>query len=136
NSNAAWRSRMLPMTTQNDEWLFRRDANFRCRRLDVRRDVLFEFGEVLLEHRDQVARGFVELSLVLPGLEGVQQMRFDTRDRRRHREPEIGIRTEIGIFERTVERGGYQRARRLDRHATADTVFTAGPAGIDQPDVD
>ena len=29
-----------------------------------------------------------------------------------------------------------QRARRLDRHAAADAVFAAGPAGIDQPAID
>lgn len=32
--------------------LFSRDANLRRRRLDVRRDVLFEPGKILLEHRD------------------------------------------------------------------------------------
>src|ERR1035438_3475114 len=57
----------------------RRDAHFRRRRLDVGRDVIFELGEVLLEHADQIARGLVELRLILPGLERVEQMRLDAR---------------------------------------------------------
>ena len=97
--------------------LLRRDPHLRRRRLDVGRDVALELGEVLLEHADEVARGFVELGLVLPGLERIEQMWLDAMHRGRYREPEIGIGAEVGILERAVERGGQQRARRLDRHA-------------------
>ena len=63
-------------------------------------------------------------------------MRLDARHRGRHREAEIRIRAEVGVLERTVERGGDQCAGRLDRHTAADAVDAAGPAGVDQPDVD
>ncbi len=63
-------------------------------------------------------------------------MRLDARHRRRHRETEIRIGAEVGVLERAVERGGEQRARRLDRHAMADAVFAAGPAGVDEPAID
>src|SRR6185437_15288242 len=49
--------------------LFGRDAHFRRGRFDVRRDVLFELGEVLLEHADEQTGRLVELGLVLPRLD-------------------------------------------------------------------
>src|SRR6185437_17061829 len=52
-----------------------RDAHFRRGGFHVRRDVIFELGEVLLEHGDEIARRLVELALVLPGLERIEQMR-------------------------------------------------------------
>ena len=63
-------------------------------------------------------------------------MRLDPGDRGRHREAEIRIGAELGVAQRTVERGGQQRARHLDRHAPADAVFARGPAGVDQPAID
>ncbi len=63
-------------------------------------------------------------------------MRLDARHRGRHRETEIRIGTEIGVLQRAVERGGEQRARRLDRHAAADAVDAASPTGVHQPDID
>jgi hypothetical protein len=51
--------------------LLRREPHFRHRGADFRRDVVFELGEVLLEHLDQRARGLVELFLVFPGLESL-----------------------------------------------------------------
>src|SRR5262245_64613727 len=66
--------------------LLRRNPHFRCRGLDIRRDVLLEFGEVLLEHVDQVSRRPVELGLVLPGLERVEQMRLNAWHGGGHRE--------------------------------------------------
>ena len=46
--------------------LLGRDPHLRRRRADVGFDVVLELHEVLLEHRDQLARGLVELGLVLP----------------------------------------------------------------------
>ena len=63
-------------------------------------------------------------------------MRLDARHRGRHREAEIRIGAEAGVLQRAVERAGDQRARHLDRHAAADAVDAAGPAGVHQPAVD
>jgi hypothetical protein len=98
--------------------------------------VALERDEVLLEHGDEVARGLVELRLVLPGLVRIEQMRLDAGELGRHREAEIGIGAEFRVAQRTVERRGEQRARHLDRHAAADAVFSAGPTGVDEPAID
>src|SRR5512139_948233 len=113
-----------------------RDAYFRRCRLYVRSDVLFELGKVLLEHCHQIARSPVELCLVLPGLEWIEQMRLYTLHRGRHGETEVRIGAEVSILKRSIESSGQQRAGRLDRHAAAFAVLAAGPARIDQPAVD
>src|SRR5437879_1578172 len=98
--------------------------------------MVFELDEIIAEHRNEPARGLVELRLVLPRLERVEQMRLDTRYRTRHREAEIGVGAERSMSKRAVERGSEQRACHLDRHASPDPVFAAGPAGIDKPTID
>src|SRR4051794_33938526 len=62
------------------------DTNLRCGGADVRVDVLLEFLEVCLEHADELACRLVELGLVLPGFDRVEQVRLDARDRGRHAE--------------------------------------------------
>jgi len=99
-------------------------------------DVALEGDEVLLEHGDQLAGGLIELALVLPGLLRIEQMRLDAGELGRHRKTEIGVGAEFRVAQGSVERGGEERARHFDRHATADAVFSAGPAGIDEPAID
>jgi len=50
-------------------------------------DLGFELGKVLLEHADQAARGLVELVLVLPGVDRVEDLGRHARQRGRHRKP-------------------------------------------------
>src|SRR5947209_3403177 len=116
--------------------LLRRDAHLWRGGAYVGVDIGLELGEVLLEHAHELARGGVELGLVLPGLERVEQVRLDARHADRHLESEIGIGAELARLERPVEGGGEQRARHLDRHAAADAVFAARPAGVDEPAID
>src|SRR5713101_6214931 len=116
--------------------LLRRDAHLRRGGLHVGVHLAFEAHEIVAEHAHQLARGLVEVGLVAPGLERIEQVRLDARHGSRHREPEIRIRAERGVLERAVERGGEQRARHLDRHAPAGAEFAPGPAGVDQPAID
>src|SRR3546814_3962850 len=46
------------------------------------------------------------------------------------------VGAEFGVLEAAVERGVEEGAGRLDRHALADAVFAARPAGVDQPAID
>src|SRR6266436_320785 len=112
------------------------ELHFRRGGADVGVDLGFEFCKVLLEHADQRARGLVELGLVGPGLDGIEDMRLDAGQRGRHRESEILVGAEIGVAQRAVQRRRQQRPRHLDRHAAAGAVFAAGPAGVDQPAID
>src|SRR5690242_17696580 len=66
--------------------LLRGDAHFRRRGAHVGVDVLLELHEVLLEHADQLARGLVELELVLPGFLRIEQVRLDAGELGRHGE--------------------------------------------------
>ena len=50
--------------------------------------------------------------------------------------PKFGIVAELDILQAAVERCIQERAGFLDRHALADAVLAAGPAGVDQPAVD
>ena len=82
------------------------------------------------------ARGRVIVGLVGPGLARVEDRAVDAGHRDRHLEAEIRVLAELGVVQAAVERGVEQRAGRLDRHALADAIFAAGPAGVDQPAVD
>src|SRR6266852_5839285 len=83
----------------------RRELHFRRGGADIGVDLRFELGEVFLEHADQRARGLVELGLVGPGLDRIEDMRLDAGQRGRHREAEIFVGAEIGIAQRAVQRG-------------------------------
>src|SRR5581483_7171282 len=115
--------------------LFRREPHFRRGGTHVGIDVALEGGEILLKHADELARGVLEFGLVGPRLRWMQNMRLHARHRGRHLEAEIGIGAELRLVQAAVERGGQQRARHLDRHAAADAVNAAGPAGVHQPAV-
>src|SRR5262245_11033089 len=56
---------------------------WRCR-ADIGVDVAFELHEIVLEHRDELASGLVELCLVLPSLVRIEQMRLDAGELGRH----------------------------------------------------
>src|ERR1700733_5989387 len=77
-------------------FLFRGELHFRRGGADIGIDQALEFGEVLLEHADQRTRGLVELNLVGPSLDRIEDMRFDAGQRGRHREAEIFVGGEIG----------------------------------------
>src|SRR5215470_8424338 len=96
--------------------LFGGDPHFRRGGAHVGIDVLLELHEVLLEHVDELARGLIELELVLPGLLRIEQVWLDAAKLGRHPEAEIRIGAEFRVFQRAVERRGEQRARYLDRH--------------------
>ena len=85
---------------------------------------------------DQLRRGRVIFGLVGPGVARVEDRAVDARHADRHLEAEIRVVAELDIVEAAVERGVEQSAGRLDRHAAADAIFAAGPAGVDQPAVD
>src|SRR3546814_2886875 len=57
----------------------------------------------------------------------------DARHADRNFETEILIHPEFRIVQATIKRRIEQRARNLDGHTAADTIFAARPAGIDQP---
>src|SRR5258707_5821855 len=133
-----------PAFAGDDDGVYPNNTTLRCallrRELDIRRcgadvgvDVAFELGKVLLEHADQRAGGLVEFGLVFPGVDRIEDLARDTRQRGGNRKAEIFIGTEFHIAQATVEYSGEQRARHLDRHPAAGAVFAAGPAGIDQP---
>ena len=98
--------------------------------------MLRELGEILDEQVDQLGRGAVIFVLVGPGAARIEDRSCRRPDRDRHFEAEVRILAELDILEAAVERGVEQRARRLDRHALADAIFAAGPAGVDQPAID
>ena len=58
----------------------------------------FELHEVLLEHVDELARGLVELELVLPGLLRIEQVRLDPGELGRHRKPKYGSVRNFAFF--------------------------------------
>src|SRR5437016_13321110 len=84
--------------------LFRRELYFRRGGTDVGVDLRFELGKILLEHANQRARGLVELGLVGPGLDRIEDMRLDAGQRGRYREAEISVGAEIGVAQRAVQR--------------------------------
>src|SRR6266404_5894965 len=116
--------------------LFRRELYFRRGGADFSVNLRFELGKILLEHADQRARGLVELGLVGPRLDRVEDMRLDAGQRGRYREAEIFVGAEIGVAQRAVQRGRQERPRHLDGHAAPGAVFAASPAGVDQPTID
>src|SRR3990167_1407213 len=92
-----------------------------------------EFGEVLDEHFRELLRLSVILRGLAPGVARGQDPRVDAGDLGRNVEAESFVLAHRRRVERAVERGGEQRARRLDRHPRAFAESAAGPAGIDQP---
>src|SRR5260370_517050 len=89
--------------------LLRRDAHLRRGGFHVGVHLTFEAHEIVAEHAHQLARGLVEVGLVAPGLERVEQVWLDARHRSRHREAEIGIGAKRGVLARAAQRGGAQR---------------------------
>src|SRR6478735_2300549 len=74
--------------------LFRGQLRFRRGSENFRIDLLLELGKVLLEHADQRACGLVELRLVLPGVDRVEDLSWHARQRSRDREAEILVGAE------------------------------------------
>src|SRR5438309_2330867 len=94
-----------------------------------------KLSEILDEEVDELCRRRIILGGVRPGIPWVEDRIIDARDRDRHFEAEIRVFAELNVVEAAVESGIEQCARFLDRHALADTILAAGPAGIDQPAV-
>src|ERR1700730_15829426 len=73
---------------------------------DVGVDLGLELGEVLLEHGDKRPRRLVELGLVLPGVDGIEDLGRHPRQRGRNRKAEISVGAELNVAQAAVERGG------------------------------
>src|SRR4051794_20724850 len=73
----------------------RREFDFRRCGANIRVDLSFELGEVLLEHADQGAGGLVELRLVLPGIDRIENVAGHPRQRGRDGEAEILVGAEF-----------------------------------------
>src|SRR5690606_36506024 len=93
----------------------------------------FELGEVVDEELQQLLRRAVVLVLVGPGGARVEDASMHAGHADRHVEAEVRILAELGIVERSLERRVKQRAGSLDRHTAPGAVFSAGPAGVEQP---
>ncbi len=96
-------------------------------------DKRLELGEIVLEPAAQAARHLVIGPLVGPGAARVEHIGRDLGTALGHQEPEIGVLAHRRPGEAAVERGAQQRAGMGDRHALADPVGAARPAGIDEP---
>src|ERR1700719_4885187 len=73
----------------------RRELHLGSGGADVGVDLGFEFGKILLEHADQRARSLVELSLVLPGIDRIENVARHARQRGRHRKAQLLVGAEF-----------------------------------------
>src|SRR5260370_29550821 len=60
--------------------LLRSDLHFGRRSAHIGVNLALELHEIVLEHRNELARGVVELGLVLPSLVRIEQVRLDARE--------------------------------------------------------
>src|SRR3990167_10175981 len=94
-----------------------------------------ELLEVLDEQTGQTFSGFVVGVLVFPGVAWVEQIGFNARYRLRY--AQVDDRQQLGLG--TNQRAALNRCNHAtggrDVEALANTVATAGPAGVDQVDL-
>ena len=100
--------------------------------LHVVADIGLELLEVALEALGELARRLVIGLLVGPGVARVEHVGRHIGAGLGHVEAEIRLLL-TGPAQRAVERGAHQGAGMGDRHAAADAVGAARPAGVDQP---
>src|SRR3546814_2376343 len=96
-------------------------------------DMLSELLEIVSEQANELQGSGVIFRAIGPGLPRIENLAVDARHADRNFETEILIHPEFRIVQATIKRRIEQRARNLDGHTAADTIFAAGPAGIDQP---
>src|SRR3546814_10449425 len=95
--------------------------------------MLSELLEIVSEQANELQGSGVIFRAIGPGLPRIENLAVDARHADRNFETEILIHPEFRIVQATIKRRIEQRARNLDGHTAADTIFAAGPAGIDQP---
>ena len=102
------RPRGRPLRIQDRATLLRRQLHIRGSRAHLGVHLCFKLGKILLEHADQRTGGLVELVLVLPGVDRVEDLGRHPRQRGRDRKAEILVGAEFDVAKRAVERGGEQ----------------------------
>src|SRR6266404_3534074 len=95
--------------------------------------MLFELLEVALETPGDFARRLVVARFVRPGAARIEHLAGNLGATLRDVEAEMGFAPHRRLAKSAVQRGAHQGAGMGDRHALADAVGTARPAGIDEP---
>src|SRR5215216_3489826 len=75
----------------------RRELQVRRSGADFGVDLGFELGKILLEHADQATGGLVELGLVLPGIDGIEDLARHARQRGRHCKAKVLVGAEFDV---------------------------------------
>src|SRR5690625_4969536 len=84
--------------------------------------------EIVDEHANELQRLLIIGGGIGPGAPRIEQFRIDARAGDRNLEAEIRVGAELRIRQLALERGAEQTTSRVDRHARADAIATAGPA--------
>src|SRR4029079_15715233 len=96
-------------------------------------DLVSELREILDEQVDELRGHRIIVNRIGPGATRVENRRVDPRHRHRYLETEVRVPAELDIVQATIERCVQECTRLLDRHALANTILAAGPAGFEQP---
>src|SRR5260370_11603786 len=87
---AVWTAYWTPQSM-----LLRSDLHFGRRSAHIGVDLALELHEIVLEHRNELARGVVELGLVLPSLVRIEQVRLDARQLGWPSQAQLSIRAQL-----------------------------------------
>ena len=86
-----------PFSIRDAKHSFRSELKVRCGRAHVGIDMALIDLKVLGEHADQLARRDIELRLVLPGVDRIENLGRHAFELSRHRETEIFVSAEFGV---------------------------------------
>src|SRR5215210_467126 len=95
-------------------------------------DLRLEPLEVLPEEIREFRGLLVVVFAALPGPVGVEETAVDSGHLEGHVEAEEGVLLRLGVIELAPYHGAYHLTGGVDIYAAADTVGSAGPAGVDQ----
>src|ERR671917_2968563 len=95
-------------------------------------DLRLEPPEVLPKEIREFRGLLVVVFAALPGPTGVEEIPVDSWHFDGRVEAEEGVLPRLGVVELAPDHGPHHLARGGDVYAAADTVGTAGPAGVDQ----
>ena len=96
-------------------------------------DLRRELFEVLLEALRHLARGLVVALAVAPRAAWVEKPALHVWAAHGHAQAELRVDAHLALLQAAVEGGVEEGAGGTQRHASADAVATAGPAGVDEP---